>query len=1372
MSCELGLRFDDPAHVVVTLNEAGRLQTAKAQEFAAPLDAEVQRDLQWYFEVYPVQYTTEIDDERASRIADRIPAWGAALFDAVFKDREAERLFDRFQDGSEEGKLVTVSSDHPAVLAQPWELLRDPKGTFLFLDEPRISVRRQLAGAGGGRAPFDVTPKDRLHLLFVVSRPKDAGFIDPRADPQAVMDAIEAEAPGRVTWEFLRPATVEGLIRRLDDRRLPTVDILHFDGHGAYDWDGTLADRVKQAALAAGVSRLLRDAVGAQTQQGYLLFEKADGTGAPIAAGMLADLLHRKKVGLIVLSACQSATVGGEDPMGSVAARLTHAGLPSILAMTHSVLVDTTRALFGHFYRELARGETVGAALDNTRAQLYAQPERSARQRAEGRIALALQDWFLPALYQPGVDTGLLTGIEVKLPEPAAASDLPRPQESGFYGRRRELWEIERWFAGGTRLVVVNGFGGEGKTYLAQEAGRWLQRAGMFKRVCFVSYAAFQGSDPVGLAVSTLGTTLGESLLDAGAATAALAKTPTLVILDNLEALATEPLKELLDAAVGWSEAGTSRVLITTRSDDLRHPGFPTKESNLCRYLRLQGLGEDDALDWFQALMRLPPEPQVPLPQRDALRNLFAKVGLHPLSVGMLARALKVRRIAELGERLEALLATEKGNPLLASLNLSLERLDPQSALYLPRLGVFQGVAFEDDLIAISELDEAQWQPLRRSLEQTGLIQTESVSGIKPPFLRFHPTLAPALWAKLAAEEQAHLTARYQERYYQVSGFLYTQDSKAAVATVRAIARRELPNLLAAVYGALDAGAPWAIDFADNVNRFLGVFGLSRDRAALSKRAQAAAGEKGSENWYLARSNLGEQLLAAGRFREAEAVFADIVAHLGEAVSYKRCSSLLGLGRSYEIQGRASHAEAIHRQALAEAARLEPTAEVRRLISTFRADLGDVLRKGGQYANARAEYEASLAIKAELGGDDRGVAVVLGQMGALALDENKLDEAESRYRQALETFRRLGEPSSEAVAWHQLGLVYQRANRFQEAEHAYRESARICEGDDDRVAAAGSWGQLAQVMQLAGRPDDAEAWYVKAIKATQAEGDRANEALFLSNLAGLLSDGPGRLGDARSYAEEALVIKKTLDPAAAEIWKTYQILAEIAGKEGNLEAARGYRHEGRASYAVAPVGQETLRRDGDLIRAVVAAVVDPSQRPVLEEAIAGVPEGGRTRLVASLRRILDSERGEDALCEPLDGEDAVIVQAVLRGIADPESLKAIPSAGPAAENAQAADVALRLEKHLPLVRAVVAAINQPELRPQLDAILQQMEQHGWSNLVASIRRILNGEGSADALVGGLDEEDTLIISVILAALEKPDALHDLLDPSPSAQPGA
>jgi hypothetical protein len=311
---------------------------------------------------------------------------------------------------------------------------------------------------------------------------------------------------------------------------------------------------------------------------------------------LLADLLHRKQVGLIVLSACQSATVGGEDPMGSVAARLIHAGLPSVLAMTHSVLVDTTRALFGHFYRELARGWSIGTALDNARSQLYAQPARGERQRAERRITLMLQDWFLPALYQAGADTSLLTPAAPAAhgpPAPAtsaptARSNLrPRP-ESGFHGRRRELWDIERWFAGGTRRVVVNGFGGQGKTALAEEAGRWLPRTGMFSGACFVGYAAFQGSDPVGLAVSTLATVLGQSLLDADAAAGALAATPTLLILDNLEALDdkdrdAKALDELLSSAARWSEVGTSRVLITTRANDLRHASYPAKDSNLCR---------------------------------------------------------------------------------------------------------------------------------------------------------------------------------------------------------------------------------------------------------------------------------------------------------------------------------------------------------------------------------------------------------------------------------------------------------------------------------------------------------------------------------------------------------------------------------------------------------------------------------------------------------------------------------------------------------------------------------------------------------------------------------------------------------------------
>jgi hypothetical protein len=92
--------------------------------------------------------------------------------------------------------------------------------------------------------------------------------------------------------------------------------------------------------------------------------------------------------------------------------------------------------------------------------------------------------------------------------------NLPALQEAGFFLRSRELWLIERWFVQGTRRITVSGFGGQGKTYLVQEAGRWLYRTGMFQKVCFVDYAAFQGVDAVGLAVSTLATVLDKTLLD------------------------------------------------------------------------------------------------------------------------------------------------------------------------------------------------------------------------------------------------------------------------------------------------------------------------------------------------------------------------------------------------------------------------------------------------------------------------------------------------------------------------------------------------------------------------------------------------------------------------------------------------------------------------------------------------------------------------------------------------------------------------------------------------------------------------------------------------------------------------------------------
>ncbi|OUL25313.1 CHAT domain-containing protein [Nostoc sp. 106C] len=1245
---ELNLRFPENHQVIVTFDG----QDTERLDFASPLSAADREEIRWYLETYATRYTTDVDDTRAEGIAKKFRQWGEDLFNAVFQHRTAQRLFNYFQEQNQPGRLLTISASHPAILSLPWELLRDPQGTYLFHENPRISIRRRLAGAGGGRRPFKVQVKDRLRLLFVVSRPSDAGFIDPRGEAMAVLNAIQQAAAGRVEVEFLRPATLDNLVARLEDSRQPPVDIVHFDGHGVFDLDGRFQEQAKHSD-PVGLTKGGNENGG---NIGYLLFEDKEGKKALITAETLGDMLNQQKVGLIVLSACQSAAMGGEDgedAMGSVAARLTHAGIPTVLAMTHSVLVTTTQQLFAKFYQGLVSGAGMGEALDNARRDLYLNQQRGERQRGEERVQLKLQDWFLPALYQAAGDTPLLQQQDLNNQESGETrkwGNLPDLQEAGFFGRSRELWQIERWFVQGTRRLTVSGFGGQGKTYLAQEAGRWLQRTGMFEKVCFVDYAAFGGVDAVGWAVSTLATVLEESLIDGVAATQALRKQATLLILDNLETLPAETLRELLTVAKQWSEVGECRVLLTTRTPDFHPPDYPTQGSRKHISLSLRGLGQEDALAYFQSLIKLTLAPKFDPPKREVLLELFKLVDFHPLSIGLLAKQLESRRPAELGQRLEALIAQTPDNPLLASLNLSLERLDAEAMQLLPRLGVFQGRALELYLLKITEVSQSQWQTLRPALEALGLIQ------VHEPFLKFHPTLAPALWPRLSLEAQTELLARYQGWYYQLSDYLYFENSKNPHA-VRTIAQWELPNLLYAVDGALNAGTEWAVDFVDKVNFFLGIFGLNRDHTRLNQRIAQLTGEVSSNTWYISRTSSGEQLFNAGRYQQAAQVFSEILAELGEQPSYEQCATFARLGRCLRFQTQTAQAAEIYRQGLAVAQQLEQSDYVNNLMGALQTELADALTDMGDYGEARIAYEAGLAINTEVG-NFREAAVSNGQLGTLALRQGNLPEAEQRYREVLTTFQQLNEPAAEATVWHQLGMVYEEGKQWDAAEDAYRTSAQIKESLGNLADAADTWQQLGNLNDSAGKLGEAEAWYRKALKQYQQLENRASASLVLNNLAFTLQNQPHRLSEARQLAEEALAIKKTLDPAAAKIWRIHNILAEIADKQGDTTQAKEYRRQARQAKAAFAGTQYELRKYGQWIARVVAAVDNAQIREQLEIEMENAAEG-RQNLFAAIRRILARERDENILCEQLNLEDSMIISAILRGIADPQSLAAL-----------------------------------------------------------------------------------------------------------------
>ena len=69
--------------------------------------------------------------------------------------------------------------------------------------------------------------------------------------------------------------------------------------------------------------------------------------------------------------------------------------------------------------------------------------------------------------------------------------------------------------------------------------------------------------------------------------------------------------------------------------------------------------------------------------------------------------------------------------------------------------------------------------------------------------------------------------------------------------------------------------------------------------------------------------------------------------------------------------------------------------------------------------------------------------------------------------------------------------------------------------------------------------------------------------VVLGNLANILHTQPGRQDEARELAEEALAIKKTMDPGAAQMWKTHNVLAEIADQQSQRDRAAEYRRLAR-----------------------------------------------------------------------------------------------------------------------------------------------------------------------------------------------------------------
>jgi len=851
---------------------------AAPQPFADPLAAEslLLEDLRWYMEDYTA-WPVGPYRKRAQRVEDGLIDIGGRLFQAVFTDPKAMSIWQQFRDAFHAPKHLTIDTADSKILRLPWELLAHGNDHLFALD---ISIRRRVHES---TQRLGASFKLPLRILMVTARTRDLSFIDPRLSPRALLDAVAGLTPEEakdIQVEFLPNPTFSALSQRLRDRHLPPVHVVHFDGHGVYKPDRDL---------------------------GFLAFEDAKGYLDEVDAKRLGTLMTKAKTPLLLLDACQSASIDHHDPFRSVAPRLIEHGVGAVVAMPYSVLVTTSERFFRGFYRALLSGNTIGQAVDLGRWALHDNPDRSEiyYPPEQDMVAVTLRDWFLPVLYQRARDLAPFAGADgaqrpvdtgkrdCHFMEPHVARALlgnfPQPKYC-FIGRARELSKLQRQLAE-RRVVVLHGLAGQGKTATASEAARWLLRTGRFAKAVFVS---FEGGGDRDRALGQLGTALiGEEFASLGRAARlaelqkALAREPVLVIWDNFEsvlpgweaALPPAALAELLESGLqlvsGPGQRAGSRLLITSRDAKLptHHAGYVS--SAQVAYLALEGMATYEALELAGSVLDAR---NLPRPSREGLEDLLGFLGGHPLAILLVVPHLAEydNDVSRVMARFEQLYpgftegkAKKRNESLQVSMGFSLGRLSEAARRQLPALGAFAQGATEFGLLNVSDLSAEDWSQqgklLLSELEQAGLLSVKTIpismgallfiAGQEPPkeafadrtlnipFYRFHPTLAPHVRGRWSEAERQRYRERHQRFYYALANRLYHLDSREPH-SARALSDGKMPNLRQAVDSMLVAKAPDAVGFATQVEKFLNHFGRWREQDALLAAVRKQFGEE------------------------------------------------------------------------------------------------------------------------------------------------------------------------------------------------------------------------------------------------------------------------------------------------------------------------------------------------------------------------------------------------------------------------------------------------------------------------------------------------------------------------------------------------
>jgi DNA-binding SARP family transcriptional activator/predicted ATPase len=720
-------------------------------------------------------------------------------------------------------------------------------------------------------------------------------------------------------------------------------------------------------------------------------------------------------------------------------------------------------------------------------------------------------------------------------------SNLPA-QPTSFIGREAELEELGALLAEpACRLITVVGPGGIGKTRLALRAAEMCQ-SHFAGGVAWVPLAALSGTEQiVGAITHALDLAIDEAADPLGQLSGALAGRELLLLLDNFEHLlgagqAARLVAALLERAPGVKLLTTSREPLQLQSEwlfDIRGLPYPTRAS------------QSDALVSAAAQLFLDRARQQ---RRSALLD------------GDAAQA--VARICQLVE----------GMPLALELAASASREQPYTA-------IAQAIGQNLDVLQAAQWDRPErHQSMRAAFEYSWRMlspeQQRALAALSVFRGTFSPEAAEAIASELKMQnEKLKIPADDDSVLHFAFPILHLLEALADKSLLYRAANgryaiHELIRQFAAEQLAageeLAARARHLAYFAGHAEAIEPRLRGAEQQAALDELARDHDNLRAAIDWALAVGQREQAGRAAG-----------------------------ALWRFWWIRGYVREGRQRLEQLVGGQAGDDLSVPVRAKVLNA---LGALVEEQGDFAQAAAWYEASLALYRALG-DAAGTTSALNNLGGTRYKQGDFARAAECLAETAALARAQGDRYGTAAALHNLaGVIYDSGGDLARARALLEEALAIWDEIGMRQGTATTLSSLGQMALIGGDNPAAARYFTQSLDHLRALGDQRSVSMSLTGL-GRVSHRLGEQAAALAAYHEALALRHELGDKLG-VAECFEGIGEVALAHGAPE--RALRLYGAAAVIREAIGSPVLPIDRDAYESALAAA-----RAALGERAAG-----------------------------------------------------------------------------------------------------------------------------------------------------------------------